>query len=81
MNERAKTGLTQLDSATNIDAAKLLPKQVRISLPVFAGINRTMENPQFDPFDKDILYKDKISALSGAKMDSVHHQHLKGLKA
>lgn len=71
MNERAKTGLTQFDIATNIDAGKLLPKQVRISLPVFAGINKTMENPQFDPFDKDILYKDKMSALSGTKRDSV----------
>jgi len=71
MNERAKTGLTQFDIATNIDAGKILPKQVRISLPVFAGINKTMENPQFDPFDKDILYKDKMSALSGAKKDSV----------
>ena len=71
MNERAKTGLTQFDIATNIDAGKLLPKQVRISLPVFASINKTIEKPQYDPFDKDILYTDKISALSGAKRDSV----------
>jgi hypothetical protein len=48
MNERAKTGFTQLDIATNIDAGKLLPKQVKISLPVFAGINKTQENPEFD---------------------------------
>jgi cell surface protein SprA len=53
MNERAKTGFTQLDIATNIDAGKLLPKQVKISLPVFAGINKTQENPEFDPFDKE----------------------------
>ena len=71
MNERAKTGLTQFDIATNIEAGKLLPKQTRISLPVFASINKTMENPEFDPFDKDILYKDKMSALSAAKKDSV----------
>jgi DNA-binding NarL/FixJ family response regulator len=49
MNERSKTGLTQFDIATNIDAGKLLPKQVKIALPVFAGINRTTENPMFDP--------------------------------
>ncbi|NCW12523.1 MAG: cell surface protein SprA, partial [Chitinophagia bacterium] len=71
MNERAKTGLTQFDIATNIDAGKLLPKQARISLPVFASINKTMENPQFDPFEKDILYKDKINSLTGSRLDSV----------
>ena len=71
MNERAKTGLTQFDIATNIDAAKLLPKQIKISLPIYASINKTMENPQFDPFNKDILYTDKINATSGALRDSV----------
>jgi cell surface protein SprA len=71
MNERAKTGLTQFDIASNIDAGKLLPKQARISLPVFASINKTTENPQFDPFEKDILYQEKINSLSGSKLDSV----------
>ena len=71
MNERAKTGFTQLDIATNIDAGKLLPKQVKISLPVFAGINKTQENPEFDPFNKDILYADKIKSVSGAIRDSI----------
>jgi cell surface protein SprA len=71
MNERAKTGFTQLDIATNIDAGKLLPKQVKISVPVFAGINKTQENPEFDPFNKDILYTDKIKSVSGAIRDSI----------
>jgi cell surface protein SprA len=30
MNERSKTGFTQLDIATNIDAGKLLPKQAQL---------------------------------------------------
>jgi len=34
MNERAKTGFTQLDIATNIEAGKLLPRQAKISVPV-----------------------------------------------
>ena len=71
MNERAKTGFTQLDIATNLDAGKLLPKQVKISLPVFAGLNKTQENPEFDPFNKDILYADKIKSVSGAIRDSI----------
>jgi cell surface protein SprA len=71
MNQRAKTGLSQIDIATNIDAGKLLPKETRLSLPIFASINKSTETPLFDPFDKDILYQDKINSLSGAKKDSV----------
>ena len=73
MNQRAKTGLTQLDIATNIDAGKLLPKQTRLSLPVFASINKSIETPLYDPFDKDILYQDKMNALTGPKKDSVRN--------
>ncbi len=73
MNQRAKTGLTQLDVATNIDAGKLLPKATRLSLPVFASINKSIETPLFDPFDKDVLYEEKINNLTGAKKDSVRN--------
>ena len=71
INERAITGFTQLDIATNIDAAKLLPKQAKISVPVFAGLNKTQENPEFDPFDKDILYADQIKNADASKRDSI----------
>jgi cell surface protein SprA len=73
MNERAKTGLTQFDIATNIEAGKLLPKKARISLPVFASINKTIENPEFDPFNKDILYKEKLNATEGRVRDSIRN--------
>ena len=71
MNERAKTGFTQLDIAANIDAGKLLPKQAKISLPVFAGLNKTQENPEFDPFKKDVLYADQIKQADASKKDSI----------
>jgi cell surface protein SprA len=71
MNERSKTGFTQLDIATNIDAGKLLPKQVKISLPVFAGLNKSQENPEFDPFKKDVLYADQIKNADVSKRDSI----------
>jgi cell surface protein SprA len=37
MNQRVRTGVTQFDIATNIEAGKLLPKQVKISIPVLAS--------------------------------------------
>ena len=71
MNQRAKTGVTQFDIASNIDAGKLLPKQVKISIPVFAGLNKSIENPEYDPFNKDIKYDKEISTLQGKQRDSV----------
>ena len=71
MNQRAKTGVTQFDIATNIDAGKLLPKNVKISIPVFAGLNKSIENPEYDPFNKDIKYDKEISTLQGRQRDSV----------
>ena len=71
MNQRARTGVTQFDIATNIDAGKLLPKQVKMSIPVFAGLNKSIENPEYDPFNKDIKYEKEISILKGRQRDSV----------
>ena len=73
MNQRAITGLTQVDVAANIDAGKLLPKQARITLPVFASINKSIETPLYDPFDRDVLYQDKMNSLSQPKKDSVRN--------
>ena len=71
MNQRSKTGVTQFDIATNIDAGKLLPKQVKISIPVYASLNKSIENPEYDPFNKDIKYDNEVSALQGHQRDSV----------
>ena len=76
MNERSKMGFTQLDIATNIDAGKLLPKQVKISLPVFAGLNKSQENPEFDPFKKDVLYADQIKNAEASKRDSIKNSSI-----
>jgi cell surface protein SprA len=73
MNQRSRTGLTQIDIATNIEAGKLLPKKARLSVPVFASINKSIETPMFDPFDKDVLYEDKMKVLSGSKKDSLRN--------
>ncbi len=71
MNTRAKTGLTQFDIAANLDAGKLLPKQARLSLPVFASINKSTESPMFDPLDKDITYNEKVNSFTDkAKRDA-----------
>jgi cell surface protein SprA len=73
VNERAKDNLFQFDVAANIDAGKLFPKNLRLSLPVYASLNRTVITPQFDPFDLDVRLKDKLSILDKAQQDSLRN--------
>jgi cell surface protein SprA len=69
--ERARDDLFQFDVAANIDAGKLLPRNLRLSLPVYASLNRTVITPQFDPFDLDVRLKDKLSILNKQQQDSL----------
>lgn len=69
-NERAKDNLFQFDAAATIDAGKLLPKQSRLTIPVYASINKTIRTPQYDPYDLDIKLKDKMRTYS-SKKDSI----------
>ena len=77
IQERSRENLTQLDAALNIDAGKLLPKQAKLSIPVYASISKTIRTPQYDPYDKDVLYKTKIDAAkSQAQKDSIKNVSL-----
>ncbi|KAF0242241.1 MAG: hypothetical protein FD183_439 [Chitinophagaceae bacterium] len=71
VNERAKDNLLQFDIAANIDAGKLAPKKARLSIPVYASINRNIRTPEFDPYDLDILYKEKLGKSPAAVRDSI----------
>ncbi len=72
VNERARDNLFQFDAAATIDAGKLVPKKAKISIPIFASINKTIKKPQYDPYDKDVRYNDKINAASTpARRDSI----------
>ncbi len=63
IGQRSRDNLTQFDAALSIDAGKLLPKETKLTVPVYASISKTILKPQYDPYDKDILYKDKVNSL------------------
>ncbi len=73
VNERARNNLLQFDIATNIDAGKLLPKNARLSLPIYANFNRTLLTPEYDPYDGDVKYKDKLNNSPKDKRDSIRN--------
>lgn len=70
INQRARDNMFQYDAALNIDAGKLLPQRFGISIPVYASINKTILTPEYDPYDLDIRYKDKLK-MAGDKKDSI----------
>ncbi len=72
IQERSRDNLKQFDAAINIDLGKLLPKKTKLHIPVYASISKTTLTPQYDPYDKDVLYSQKInSAKSQAAKDSI----------
>lgn len=77
VNERARDNMFQFDAAASIDAGKLVPKAAKISIPIYASINKTIKRPEYDPYDKDVKLKDKInSAANSRQKDSIKNTAL-----
>lgn len=77
IGDRALNSMMQFDAALNIDAGRLVPKKARLSIPIYASYNSTVYTPQYDPYDLDILYKDKLkAAATKAQRDSIKNAAL-----
>jgi cell surface protein SprA len=73
-SQRSYENDLELDAATNLELGKLLPKKAAISVPVYAGVTRIVATPEYDPFDLDILLKDKIALAPASERDSIKKQ-------
>ncbi len=71
VNERSREDIYTIDVATNIDAGKLLPKQLGVQIPVYAGISRISSTPEYDPYDLDVTLQDKLENADPGKRDSI----------
>ncbi len=70
--ERNREETIQYDVAANVDAGKILPKSLQLSIPVYAQYQKTFITPQFDPFDQDIEVGEKLSLIENtSKRDSI----------
>ncbi|MFZ9662106.1 MAG: cell surface protein SprA, partial [Chitinophagaceae bacterium] len=72
VNERFREDLKQIDIATNLQLGKLLPKPWGLEIPFFASYSQMSMAPQYDPYDKDILLKDKLRVFRD-KRDSIRN--------
>jgi len=71
VNERSRESFLQFDVAANLELGKLLPKKLGLSIPLYASINQTIRTPEYDPYDLDILLKEKINNATGRSRDSI----------
>jgi cell surface protein SprA len=74
VNERYRDDLTQFDISANLQLGKLLPKKIGIEIPFFANFSQIISSPQYDPYDKDVLLKDKLRAFGGQAADSIRSE-------
>lgn len=74
LNERFRDNFLQYDAAANLQLGKLLPRRLGLSIPVYAGYSQATSNPQYDPYDLDVLLKDKLKlAPNKAVRDSIRN--------
>lgn len=73
VNERSREDVYTFDLSANIDAGKLLPKQLGIQIPVYAGISRIASTPEYDPYDLDIKLRDKLEGVDNKTRDSIRN--------
>jgi cell surface protein SprA len=62
IGQRSTEATTQFDASLQIDAGKLLPKSIGLSVPVYGSLSTTTRTPEFDPYDKDVLFKNKLKS-------------------
>jgi cell surface protein SprA len=73
-SQRSYENDLEIDAAANLELGKLLPRKVGISVPVYAGVTRIVSTPEYDPFDLDILLKDKLRLARADERDSIRKQ-------
>jgi len=71
VNERSREDYSQIDISGNFEVGKLLPKGANISAPVFASYSRILSTPEYDPYDLDIKYRDKLRSAPEDQRDSI----------
>ena len=74
INERTVNNNLQFDGATSLELGKLLPKGTGVSIPMYAGISKTVSTPEYDPFDSDIKLKQKLKNATSGQRDSILQQ-------
>ena len=71
--ERYRDDFLQFDIAATLELGKLIPKNIGMSIPVYASYSQTTSTPQYDPYDLDIKLKDKLNSVNKSQRDSIRN--------
>jgi len=79
IDQRYKDNFLQYDLATNLELGKLLPKELGLRIPVYAGISKAVSRPEYDPYDFDIYLSDKLNNLPETKTRQEYLQEVQDM--
>ncbi|HRP88789.1 MAG TPA: cell surface protein SprA [Edaphocola sp.] len=65
VNERARDDYFGYEGNANLNLGKLLPNNWGIQLPVFVGYAQNVSNPEYDPYDLDVVMGDRLKQSHG----------------
>ncbi len=71
--ERYLDDFIQYDIATNLELGKLLPKNIGLSVPFYASYTQSVSTPEYDPYDLDIKFKEKLNTSPKYQRDSIRN--------
>ncbi len=74
MSERRLDDYYQYQFTTTFELGRFLPKQAKLSAPIYFSYSREKTTPKYNPLDKDMLLKDTYDALPNKQAkDSVRN--------
>ena len=72
INDLSKATATQYEFATSLELGKFLPEKSGIKIPMHFDYSHIASNPQYDPLDPDVLFKDDLNSYTNkAQRDSI----------
>lgn len=63
VTERYLDNLYEVDAIGNFRLDKFLPKGANMQIPLQMGYTRSVSNPEYDPFNTDILLEEKLDSI------------------
>lgn len=58
--QRSRQDVSGYDFAANLELGKFLPSKLKLRVPFYAQYSRIIKSPEYDPYDLDIKFKEKV---------------------
>jgi cell surface protein SprA len=71
VNERSREDVYTVDASLSLELGKLTPKKLGLQLPMYAAISHRSSTPEYDPYDLDLVLKEKLRQAASDKRDSI----------